>query len=533
MSSERTTPVPVKVGAKTAVLRGIGKFPNAERDAGEGVKHVAFALRVQDVVKERSELRAAQFDAGVGDGLDDNFQIALSRHCRPGIVQDPEMSFGFFEIGDVDDRADEPNRIVIGEDRVACRRNPAFDTVLKADRPKFRSIRHRVIRVQCSGDCHMYPFAIITMDSRKECSVVRNVCTGRQAEQRLATRIPAKDIGDGVVVPRPNPGRVICQREALGGFTCRPFGSHPLDMSPGSFRHLRKKRELHVGPIVGAAMVDRHKGGKAPLPPIGHADGRADPDALKRLRFFGIELDEVVIDDQRSALAQFGDRLLAEIRELVTTENVQRARGRPIAANGEPVLVIVHIGIGAIGHAKMLAKHRCRDGHDLFGCPAVRRRAPEAIEEDKADFVFPNRKLCAPPFNRGSRALSHLMDQVQFSIGPIARLGVVEVEKSDDAARLDNRHVDERPRGNRRQRLGLFTDARIARRIGNDDGRSAFKVFNVVAVITEMQDSCESLHPRCIPVAADRDRFGDGIDRPIACTTDVEFAPEDFGGCIS
>ena len=78
---------------------------------------------------------------------------------------------------------------------------------------------------------------------------------------------------------------------------------------------------------------------------------------------------------------RFVDRQLAEIGQTVMPDDVTGARRRPVAADGEAVLVGVHVGIGAAGHAQMLADHACRDGQDGIGIGAFRGFLAERVEE--------------------------------------------------------------------------------------------------------------------------------------------------------
>ena len=60
-----------KRGLKDLRVAGHGKLGEGfSRRAGKRVEGIGFAIRSRDVVKECTELRSAQFNAGVGDNLD-------------------------------------------------------------------------------------------------------------------------------------------------------------------------------------------------------------------------------------------------------------------------------------------------------------------------------------------------------------------------------------------------------------------------------------------------------------------------------
>ena len=91
MSPDRTIPSPLKVGAKRAVLRGLGKPAKASREASrQRIEQVGFAAVVGEIVEERAEPGAGQLCRGVGDGLHQRFEIDLGGQHAGGPVEDFE-----------------------------------------------------------------------------------------------------------------------------------------------------------------------------------------------------------------------------------------------------------------------------------------------------------------------------------------------------------------------------------------------------------------------------------------------------------
>ncbi|KIZ36472.1 hypothetical protein LO50_09335 [Stutzerimonas stutzeri] len=64
------------------------------------------------------------------------------------------------------------------------------------------------------------------------------------------------------------------------------------------------------------------------------------------------------------------------------------AGGSPVAADGEAVLVRIHVGVGATGQAEMLAEHACGDGQDGVGVDAASGFLGQRIEKAKALLVL-------------------------------------------------------------------------------------------------------------------------------------------------
>ena len=63
-----------------------------------------------------------------------------------------------------------------------------------------------------------------------------------------------------------------------------------------------------------------------------------------------------VADDQRPAGVQLGHRLAAEIRQAVMPDDGVGAGRRPVAADREPVLVGIHVRIGADRNAQKIGR---------------------------------------------------------------------------------------------------------------------------------------------------------------------------------
>jgi hypothetical protein len=93
--------------------------------------------------------------------------------------------------------------------------------------------------------------------------------------------------------------------------------------------------------------VDGHERGEAAFLHQRHADGGGDPDVLERRGLLRRELAEVVVDDERQAGAEVRHRELAKVSEAVVPDDARQARCRPVATDGEAVLVLIHVGVGA------------------------------------------------------------------------------------------------------------------------------------------------------------------------------------------
>ncbi|MEA2941266.1 MAG: hypothetical protein QOD09_1795 [Bradyrhizobium sp.] len=167
------------------------------------------------------------------------------------------------------------------------------------------------------------------------------------------------------------------------------FGTNALDMRPGTFGDLGDQRQLMVGPLMRMALMDRHQRGQSALLHQRHADGGANADILEGRGFFRLQFLQIVIHYQRLAVAEVCNRQLAEVGQPVVPDDMLRAGRSPVAADGEAVLVGIHVGIGAAGNAQMLADHAGSDRHDRIGVGALGRFFSQRVEKLQALFVLP------------------------------------------------------------------------------------------------------------------------------------------------
>ncbi len=140
--------------------------------------------------------------------------------------------------------------------------------------------------------------------------------------------------------------------------------------------------------------------------------------------------------------------------------------------------------------------------------------------------------LGQPPRNGAARALADLADEGDLVVEPDARLRMIRVEQRDEAAVLGQRHVDDRLRADRDQRVGVRRGPRIGPGVREDDGLAALQVLDVRAVVAKVQRSRETRDAGRVPVALDADRLGQRIDRPVADAADAQEAAEHLGGRV-
>ena len=180
----------------------------------------------------------------------------------------------------------------------------------------------------------------------------------------------------------------------------------------------------------------------------------------------------------------------------------------PIAAYGEAVLVRIHVGVGAVRDAEMLADHFGRDRHHAVGIASPGRLLVECVQEKQAGFVLPHSRFRTAALDGRARALGNIANKLQLFGAPFARLGIVQIEQRHDPVGLRDRHVDERARRDRLESIGTIADARVFLRIGTDDGLAPLEVFDVAAIVAKPQHACEAQDARCVPVADNGDGLG-------------------------
>jgi hypothetical protein len=156
-----------------------------------------------------------------------------------------------------------------------------------------------------------------------------------------------------------------------------------LDMRPRAFGDLADQRQVVGRPDPGNTVVDRHQRREPASPHEGHADGGGDADRLEGRGLMRSQLGEVVIDDQRLARAQPLHRQNAEVGEAVVTDDAGRSWRGPVPADGEAVLVGVHVGIGAVGHLEMFGDASGRYRQDGLGVRGLRQGFAETVQESQ------------------------------------------------------------------------------------------------------------------------------------------------------
>ncbi len=95
------------------------------RCAGQRVKHVAFALLVDDIIEERTKLRADQFGAGIGHDLDDPVDVEFRGDRSAGLIEKlklaglgPDRVFRHARFGDVVSLNENAAGVTVGHDRL-------------------------------------------------------------------------------------------------------------------------------------------------------------------------------------------------------------------------------------------------------------------------------------------------------------------------------------------------------------------------------------------------------------------------------
>ena len=133
--------------------------------------------------------------------------------------------------------------------------------------------------------------------------------------------------------------------------------------------------------------MDRHQGNQLAALDQRHANRGGDADVLEGLRLVRRDFLQVIIDDQRSARLKFADRQRTEVGEAVVADDRGRARNVPIAADGEAVLILVHVGVSTIGQTEMLGGQASRDCKDIVGAGGPGGCLPDPVEELEQGFA--------------------------------------------------------------------------------------------------------------------------------------------------
>ncbi len=189
--------------------------------------------------------------------------------------------------------------------------------------------------------------------------------------------------------------RFIEIAKAAGGGAKLGVDADAFDMRPAAIGNLADHRQLFAGPAVPFAMVDGHQRGQAAVLYQRHADGRADADRPKGRCRLGRNVGVVVVDDERMARAQIGNRKLAEVGEMIMADDRLRSFGVPVAADRETVLIAVHIAISANRDAQLFAHHAGGDRKNFIGIEDGGGLFAKSVEKAQPRFAGAQR-LCGP-----------------------------------------------------------------------------------------------------------------------------------------
>jgi hypothetical protein len=129
-------------------------------------------------------------------------------------------------------------------------------------------------------------------------------------------------------------------------------------MSPAAFPNLGEQGKVRFCPLPWVPIVDGHQWRKPSALDQRHADRRSQSDLEERRRLRRLQLGADVVQHERLAGSQIRDGEPAEIGKLAVIDDAWRARRAPVAADGEAVLIGVHIGVSANRNSEMLASVR-------------------------------------------------------------------------------------------------------------------------------------------------------------------------------
>ncbi len=179
-------------------------------------------------------------------------------------------------------------------------------------------------------------------------------------------------------------------------------------MRPGAIGDFSEQGQLAGAPYAGHAVVNGHQRGQPAFLDQWQTDGGGNIELLKGGSLVRWQLRTVIVDDEGFTATQSGYCQFAECLQPIASDDAGAAGRGPVAADGEAVLVRVHVGVGAAGQAQMLAEHACSGGQDGVGVDAAGGFLGQGIEKAQALFV-----LAQGLFGLG--ALGHV---IAFDEGP-------------------------------------------------------------------------------------------------------------------
>ncbi len=300
------------------------------------------------------------------------------------------MTLGFLSRGDVDHGADEARGMPLVEDRIAGRGNPTLDAVVQTDCPIFDVVRLTRDRGQRFLHRFVGGTTVVRMNACQEC-VVGDIRIGRQSKHRLAALVPAQNLCNRIKIPGPDRRSFSREVQAICTFQCGLLRAHPLNMRPRSFGDIGQQREFIGSPLARHLVVDRHQRGQAPLDHQWDADGGRQSHTEEGLRFLRHQFDRNVVENEWTAGAQILHRELSKGRKAVVADNACRAARIPFPADGEVVLVRLHVRIGANGDFEMPPQHLRGCCQDAVGVDALGGFLTQHIEKAQPRFILAER----------------------------------------------------------------------------------------------------------------------------------------------
>ena len=127
-------------------------------------------------------------------------------------------------------------------------------------------------------------------------------------------------------------------------------------------------------------------------------------------------------------------------------------------------------------------------------------------------------------------ALRDVANERQLVLGPLTRLGVIEVEKCDQTFLLGQWHVDESPRRDGVQLRRRVACSRVQVSVRHDGGLASFQIVDIGTEVPEPQNTGQTVDAGSVPVSRDDNRLGAPVHEAVAGAADLQSATDQFRG---